>query len=90
MSDRSGKHGLIVGVANKRSISWAVADLAVTLDREFGGLDLFPHGAAFAPAAERWRQHSYADLPPGSPASRNVLQVMVDAGFSRQRRHLVG
>jgi enoyl-[acyl-carrier protein] reductase I len=93
----SGKHGLIVGVANKRSISWAIAqaaaaagarlaltypserlgenvrelaeqlaspvlapcdvasdeqiaDLAATLDREFGGLDFFVHGAAFAPA----------------------------------------
>jgi enoyl-[acyl-carrier protein] reductase I len=99
MSDLSGKHGLIVGVANKRSISWAIAqavaaagariamtypserleenvrelaakledplvipcdvtsdqqitDLAVTLDREFGGLDFFLHGAAFAPAAD--------------------------------------
>jgi enoyl-[acyl-carrier protein] reductase I len=92
-----GKHGLIVGVANKRSISWGIAqaaaregarlaltypserlgenvrelaaqlehpvlapcdvasdqeiaDLAATLDREFGGLDFFVHGAAFAPA----------------------------------------
>ena len=92
-----GKHGLIVGVANKRSISWAIAqaaaaqgarlaltypserlgenvrelaaqldspvlapcdvasdeqiaDLAAQLDREFGGLDFFVHGAAFAPA----------------------------------------
>jgi enoyl-[acyl-carrier protein] reductase I len=99
MSDLSGKHGLIVGVANKRSISWAIAqaaaaagariamtypserleenvrelaaklenplvtpcdvtsdqqiaDLAVTLDREFGGLDFLLHGAAFAPAAD--------------------------------------
>src|SRR6202035_5647128 len=88
MSILAGKHGLIVGVANKRSISWAIAqaaaaagariamtypserleenvrelaakleeplvipcdvtsdqqitDLAVTLDREFGGLDFF-------------------------------------------------
>ena len=95
----TGKQGLIVGVANKRSISWAIAqaasaagarlaltypsarleenvrdlaaqleqpviapcdvasdeqiaDLAVTLDREFGGLDFFVHGAAFAPAPE--------------------------------------
>jgi enoyl-[acyl-carrier protein] reductase I len=99
MPDLAGKHGLIVGVANKRSISWAIAqaaaaagarlaltypserleenvrdlaakldnpvvtscdvsndqqitDLGVTLDREFGGLDFFLHGAAFAPAAE--------------------------------------
>src|SRR5579871_6617126 len=91
------KQGLIVGVANKRSISWAIAqaaasqgarlaltypserlgenvrelaaqldqpvlapcdvgsdeqiaDLASTLDREFGGLDFLVHGAAFAPA----------------------------------------
>jgi enoyl-[acyl-carrier protein] reductase I len=98
MPDLSGKLGLIVGVANKRSISWAVAqaaqaagarlaltypsarleenvrelaaklenplvlpcdvtsdqqiaELAATLDREFGGLDFFLHGAAFAPGA---------------------------------------
>jgi len=97
MPDLSGKHGLIVGVANKRSISWAIAqaaaaagarlaltypserleenvrelaatldnplifpcdvssdqqitDLAVSLDREFGGLDFVVHGAGFAPA----------------------------------------
>src|SRR5437762_5317625 len=99
MSDLAGKHGLIVGVANKRSISWAIAqaaaaagarlaltypserleenvrelaatlqdplvtrcdvtsdqeiaDLAATLDREFGGLDFFVHGAGFAPPPE--------------------------------------
>jgi enoyl-[acyl-carrier protein] reductase I len=99
MPDFSGKHGLIVGVANKRSISWAVAQaaaaagarlaltypserleenvrelaatlesplilpcdvaddqqiaaLAETLDREWGGLDFFLHGAAFAPKRE--------------------------------------
>jgi len=99
MSTLAGKHGLIVGVANKRSISWAIAqaaaaagarlaltypsarleenvrdlaaqiqdpvlapcdvasdqqiaDLAATIDREFGGLDFLLHGAAFAPAAE--------------------------------------
>jgi enoyl-[acyl-carrier protein] reductase I len=93
----TGKHGLIVGIANKRSIAWAIAqaaaaqgarlaltypsarleenvrelaatlsnpviascdvasdqqiaDLAATLDGEFGGLDFFVHGAAFAPA----------------------------------------
>jgi enoyl-[acyl-carrier protein] reductase I len=97
MSDLSGTHGLIVGVANKRSISWAIAqaaaaagarlaltypsarleenvrelaeqlahpvlapcdvandqeiaDLAATIEREFGGLDFLVHGAAFAPA----------------------------------------
>jgi enoyl-[acyl-carrier protein] reductase I len=95
----AGKQGLIVGVANKRSISWAiaqaaaadgarlaltypsarleenvrelaaqiegtivapcdvssddqVAELATTLDREFGGLDFLVHGAAFAPGPE--------------------------------------
>src|SRR5881409_1070138 len=99
MSDLSGKHCLIVGVANKRSISWAIAqaaatagarvaltypsarleenvrelaaalenpvlapcdvasdqqiaDLAATLQREFGGLDFLVHGAAFAPQPE--------------------------------------
>jgi enoyl-[acyl-carrier protein] reductase I len=98
-SGLSGKHGLIVGVANKRSISWAIAQaaaasgarlaltypserleenvrelaeklenplvlpcdvssdgqiekLAADIDREFGGLDFFVHGAAFAPAAD--------------------------------------
>jgi enoyl-[acyl-carrier protein] reductase I len=97
MPDLSGKHGLIVGVANKRSIAWGIARaaaaagarlaltypsprleenvrelaatldqpivapcdvtsddeiaaLAATVDREFGGLDFFVHGAAFAPA----------------------------------------
>src|SRR5712692_1156553 len=97
MPDLSNKHGLIVGVANKRSISWAIAQaaaaagarlaltypsarleenvrelaatlehpllapcdvgsdeqiaaLAAAIDREFGGLDFFVHGAAFAPA----------------------------------------
>ena len=96
MPDLAGKHGLIVGVANKRSISWAIAQaaaaagarlaltypserleenvrelaatlenplvlpcdvaddqqiaaLGATLDQEFGGLDFFVHGAAFAP-----------------------------------------
>jgi enoyl-[acyl-carrier protein] reductase I len=99
MSTLAGKHGLIVGVANKRSISWAIAQtaaaqgahlaltypserreenvrelagqlqsvvvapcdvasddqitaLAATLEREFGGLDFFVHGAAFAPGPE--------------------------------------
>jgi len=99
MPDLSGKQGLVVGVANKRSISWAIAqaaaaagarvaltypserleenvrdlaatlenpivapcdvgsdqqmaDLAAALDREFGGLDFFVHGAAFAPQPE--------------------------------------
>jgi len=28
MTDLTGKHGLIVGVANKRSIAWAIADAA--------------------------------------------------------------
>src|SRR5579862_1018199 len=99
MADLTGKHGLVVGVANKRSISWGIAqaaaaagarlaltypsarleenvrelaatlesplilpcdladdqqiaDLAATLDREWGALDFVVHGAAFAPQAE--------------------------------------
>jgi len=99
MSDLSGKFGLILGVANKRSISWAVAqaasaagarlalsypserleenvrelaakldnplilpcdvtsdqqiaDLASSIQGEFGGLDFVLHGAAFAPREE--------------------------------------
>ena len=94
----TGLHGLIIGVANKRSISWAIAQaaqasgarlaltypsqrleenvrelaeklenplvlpcdvgsddqiaaLALSLDREFGGLDFLVHGAAFAPSS---------------------------------------
>jgi enoyl-[acyl-carrier protein] reductase I len=97
MSTLAGKHGLIVGVANRRSIAWGIAqaaaaagarlaltypsprleenvrdlaeklenpvlapcdvgsdeqiaELAATIDREFGGLDFLVHGAAFAPA----------------------------------------
>ncbi len=99
MTDLSGKHGLVVGVANKRSIAWAIAqalarsgarlaltypsarleenvrelaatldnplilpcdvsndqqitELGATLEKEFGGLDFFVHGAAFARAEE--------------------------------------
>jgi enoyl-[acyl-carrier protein] reductase I len=99
MPDLSGKYGLVVGVANKRSISWAIAqalaksgarlaltypsarleenvrelastlenplilpcdvgsdaqiaDVGRALDREFGGLDFFVHGAAFARAED--------------------------------------
>ena len=95
MPDLSGKYALVVGVANKRSISWAIAQalaasgarvaltypsarleenvrelgatltnalilpcdvssddqigaLGRSLDAEFGGLDVFVHGAAFA------------------------------------------
>src|SRR5687767_14360077 len=28
MTDLTGKHGLVVGVANKRSIAWAIAEAA--------------------------------------------------------------
>jgi enoyl-[acyl-carrier protein] reductase I len=99
LPDLSGKHGLVVGIANKRSISWAIAqaasaagarlaltyqgdrlaenvnelaatidapllrpcdvtddqqiaDVATSIDREFGGLDFLVHGAAFAPKAD--------------------------------------
>jgi enoyl-[acyl-carrier protein] reductase I len=117
LPDLSGKHGLIVGVANKRSISWAIAqaaaaagarlaltypsarleenvrdlasqlespllapcdvasdqqiaDLAATIDREFGGLDFFVHGAAFAPAAEL--SNPYVD------SSREGFRIAMD------------
>src|SRR3989338_10692246 len=99
MSHLTGKLGLVVGVPNNRSISWAIAqaaaaagarlaltyqterleenvrelaatltnavvapcdvasdeqlaNLASTIDREFGGLDFLVHGAAFAPRPE--------------------------------------
>jgi enoyl-[acyl-carrier protein] reductase I len=99
VSTLTGKLGLVVGVANKRSIAWAIAqaaeaagarlaltypsarleenvrelaeklqhpvllpcdvasdeqiaELAASIDRDFGGLDFLVHGAAFAPQAE--------------------------------------
>ena len=57
MAVLAGKVGLIVGVANKRSIAWAIAQAAVaegaTLvlthqGEAHGGLDFLVHGAAFA------------------------------------------
>jgi len=106
VSTLTGKQGLIVGVANKRSISWSIAqaaaaqgarlcltypserleenvrelaeqlenpllaacdvasdqqiaDLGATIEKEFGGLDFFVHGAAFAPAHEL--SHPYVE-----------------------------
>src|SRR3954465_5269697 len=117
MPDRSGKFGLVVGVANKRSISWAIAqaaaatsarlaltypserleenvrdlaatldnplvlpcdvgddqqiaNLAATLDTEFGGLDFLVHGAAFAPAD--------ALKNPFSETSRESFRIALD------------
>jgi enoyl-[acyl-carrier protein] reductase I len=117
MPDLSGKHGLVVGVANKRSIAWAIAqalaksgarlaltypsarleenvrELAATLDnplilpcdvsndqqitelgatlgKEFGGLDFFVHGAAFARAEE-------LDAP-FSQTSREGFRIALD------------
>lgn len=112
-----GKTGLIVGVANKRSISWAIAqaaaaqgarlaltypserlgenvrelaeqlqnpvlapcdvasdeqiaDLAARLERDFGGLDFFVHGAAFAPAD--------ALSKPFTDTSREAFRIALD------------
>jgi enoyl-[acyl-carrier protein] reductase I len=117
VTDLSGKLGLVVGIANKRSISWAIAqalagagarlavtypsprleenvrELAVTLDnplilpcdvssddqvarlgqsldREFGGLDFFVHGAAFA------RSEDLA--APFSQTSREGFRIALD------------
>jgi enoyl-[acyl-carrier protein] reductase I len=117
MTDLSGKHGLIVGVANRRSISWGIAQaaaaggarlaltypserleenvrelaatldnplilpcdvaddqqiatLGATLDREFGGLDFFVHGAAFAPAD--------ALKSPFTETSRDSFRIALD------------
>ena len=117
MTDLSGKHGLIVGVANRRSISWGIAQaaaaagarlaltypserleenvrelaatldnplvlpcdvaddqqiatLGATLDGEFGGLDFFVHGAAFAPAE--------ALKNPFSDTSRDSFRIALD------------
>jgi enoyl-[acyl-carrier protein] reductase I len=117
VTDLSGKLGLVVGIANKRSISWAIAQalaaagarLAVTypsprleenvrelatsldnplilpcdvssddqiaalgqsLDQEFGGLDFFVHGAAFA------RSEDLA--APFSQTSREGFRIALD------------
>jgi enoyl-[acyl-carrier protein] reductase I len=117
VTDLSGKLGLVVGIANKRSISWSIAQalaaagarLAVTypsprleenvrelatsldnplilpcdvssddqiaalgqsLDQEFGGLDFFVHGAAFA------RSEDLA--APFSQTSREGFRIALD------------
>jgi enoyl-[acyl-carrier protein] reductase I len=117
VTDLSGKLCLVVGIANKRSISWAIAQalagagarLAVTypsprleenvrelaatldnplilpcdvssdeqiaalgqaLDRDFGGLDFFVHGAAFA------RSEDLA--APFSQTSREGFRIALD------------
>jgi len=117
MTDLSGKLGLVVGVANKRSIAWAIAqalsksgarlaltypsarleenvrelaatlndplilpcdvssdeqigELGQSLDREFGGLDFFVHGAAFARAEEL--------AAPFSHTSREGFRIALD------------
>jgi enoyl-[acyl-carrier protein] reductase I len=117
MPDLSGKYGLVVGVANKRSIAWAIAqalaksgarlaltypsarleenvrelaatldnplilpcdvsndqqitELGATLEKEFGGLDFFVHGAAFARAEE-------LDAP-FSQTSREGFRIALD------------
>jgi enoyl-[acyl-carrier protein] reductase I len=117
MPDLSGKYGLVVGVANKRSIAWAIAqalaksgarvaltypsarleenvrelaatldnplilpcdvsndqqiaDLGASLDKEFGGIDFFVHGAAFARAEEL--------EAPFSQTSREGFRIALD------------
>jgi enoyl-[acyl-carrier protein] reductase I len=117
MPDLSGKHGLVVGVANKRSIAWAIAqalarsgvrlaltypsarleenvrelaatldnplvlpcdvandqqivDLGATIDKEFGGLDFFVHGAAVARPEEL--------TAPFSQTSREGFRIALD------------
>jgi enoyl-[acyl-carrier protein] reductase I len=117
MPDLSGKYGLVVGVANKRSIAWAIAqalaksgarialtypsarleenvrelaatlenpvilpcdvsndqqiaEVGVALEREFGGLDFFVHGAAFARAEEL--------EAPFSQTSREGFRIALD------------
>lgn len=134
MPDFSGKYGLVVGVANKRSISWAIAqalaksgarlaltypsarleqnvrELAATLDhplilpcdvssdeqlaelgrsldKEFGGLDFFVHGAAFAKAEEL--------SAPFSQTTREGFRIALDVsaysfiGLAREARPLM-
>jgi enoyl-[acyl-carrier protein] reductase I len=117
MPDLSGKYGLVVGVANKRSIAWAIAqalaksgarlaltypsarleenvrelaatldnplilpcdvsndqqiaELGASLDKEFGGIDFFVHGAAFARAEEL--------EAPFSQTSREGFRIALD------------
>ncbi len=47
MSDLSGKHGLIVGIANKRSIAWAIAQ---AVSRDGARLAITYQGERFADA----------------------------------------
>jgi enoyl-[acyl-carrier protein] reductase I len=117
MPDLSGKYALVVGVANKRSIAWAIAqalaksgarialtypsarleenvrelaatldnplilpcdvsndqqiaELGASLDKEFGGVDFFVHGAAFARAEEL--------EAPFSQTSREGFRIALD------------
>ena len=118
MTDLSGKLALVVGVANKRSISWAIAQALATLGRppradvseraprgkraraggdarqsrsscramsrttirlpssadrstsEFGGLDFFVHGAAFAKSEDL--------AAPFSQTSREGFRIALD------------
>jgi enoyl-[acyl-carrier protein] reductase I len=117
MNELSGKHALVVGVANKRSISWAIAqalanagarialtypsarleenvrelgatldnavilpcdvssdeqiaELGRSLDKEFGGLDCFVHGAAFAKSEDL--------AAPFSQTSREGFRIALD------------
>jgi enoyl-[acyl-carrier protein] reductase I len=117
MPDLAGTHALVVGVANKRSISWAIAqalakagvrlaltypsarleenvrDLGATIDnplilpcdvssdeqiagvgrsleQEFGGLDFFVHGAAFAKSEDL--------AAPFSQTSREGFHIALD------------
>ena len=70
MSGLSGKHGLIVGVANKRSISWAIAQAAAAAGARIAMT--YPSERL----AENVRQHSHADLlqvcRDRAPLKRNV------------------
>jgi enoyl-[acyl-carrier protein] reductase I len=134
MPDLSGKYGLVVGVANKRSISWAIAqalaksgarlaltypsarleenvrelgatlenplilpcdvsndeqivELGRSIEKEFGGLDFFVHGAAFAKAEEL--------SAPFSQTTREGFRIALDVsaysfiGLAREVRPLM-
>ena len=78
MSDLSGKHGLIVGVANKRSISWAIAQAAAAR-RRAARADLSER------AARRKRPRARRDARQPAGAAVRRVERSADRGRSRRR-----
>ena len=84
MPDLSGKQGLIVGVANKRSISWAIAQAAAAAGIS-GFSSILQVYRDRAPLRRNVELAEVADAAMFllSPASRAITGeiLMVDSGF---------